>query len=365
MNHAHTSQVGAASETPTIPHTSTPISRPNVSAGTAYHSSLPHQTLPNTTLSHPFTYGQFLRGEVPASTTQPHPTHALSSLHTPHPAQRPNKNENHYADRIAAAARDCANVFEDYALVHYYVRGLLATTRGRVTEHLRRLPEKERNDLTAIQRLATAQVNTYRAQVQAAENTKAHTRAKPRTQTLYVAPDPTRNPRRDSNVPHLPGHERMGFLSDLRNDDPELAERIADGLESILYLGDPGKSVTTTPTTMDSREIAAIVGVNLKETPVLRDTTCVPKLTEEQMRKAFSVIPTDYWQLNCWMCRECGHSTFTCPTLTAGATGVLRSSVLSRPSPYESDDGLVPSAEDSTTIGPSERTSPRRNDRTK
>ena len=146
-------------------------------------------------------------------------------------AQRPNENENDYADRIAAAARDCANVFEDHALVHYYVRGLLATTRERVTEDLRRLPEKERNDLTAIRRLATAQGNTYRAQVQAAENTKAHTRAKPRTQTLHVAPDPPRNPRRDRNLPHLPGHERMGFHSDLRNDDPELAERIADGLD--------------------------------------------------------------------------------------------------------------------------------------
>ena len=67
---------------------------------------------------------------------------------------------------------------------------------------------------------------------------------------------------------------------------------------------------------MDSREIAPSVGVNLKETPVLRDTTSVPKLTEDQMRKAFSVIPTDYWQLNCWTCRECGHSTLTCPTLT-------------------------------------------------
>ena len=108
----------------------------------------------------------------------------------------------------------------------------------------------------------------------------------------------------------------MRFISDLRNDDPELTERIADGLESILYLGDPGKSVTTKPTTMDSREIAASVGVDLEETPVLRDTTSVPKLTEDQMRKAFSVIPTDYWQLNCSTCRECGHSTFTCPTLT-------------------------------------------------
>ena len=189
-------------------------------------------------------------------------------------------------------------------------------TRERVTEDLRRLPDEERNDLTAIGRLATAQDNTYRAQVQAAENTEAHTRVKPWTQTLYVSPDPPRNPRRDRKVPYLPGHERMGFLSDLRNEDPELAERIADGLESILYLGDPGNFVTTTPTTMDSREIAASVGVDLKETPVLRDTKSMPKRTEDEMRKAFSVIPTDYWQLNCWTCRECGHSTFTCPTLT-------------------------------------------------
>ena len=85
MNHAHTSQVGAASQTPTTPHISTPISRPNVSAATPYPSSLPHPTLPNTTLSHPVTYEQFLRGELPASTTSPHPTHALSSLHAPQP----------------------------------------------------------------------------------------------------------------------------------------------------------------------------------------------------------------------------------------------------------------------------------------
>ena len=91
----------------------------------------------------------------------------------------------------------------------------------------------------------------------------------------------------------------MGFLWDLRNDDPELAGRIADELESILYLGDAGSSVTTTSTTMDSRKIAASVRVDLKETPVLRDTTSVPKLMEDQIRKAFCVIPTDYWQLKC------------------------------------------------------------------
>ena len=108
----------------------------------------------------------------------------------------------------------------------------------------------------------------------------------------------------------------MGFLSDLRNDDPYLAERIADELESILYLRDAENPVTITTRTVDSREIAASVGVDLKETPVLRDTTRVPKLTEDQMRKAFYVIPADHRELNSWTCRECGHSTFTCPTLS-------------------------------------------------
>ena len=61
-------------------------------------------------------------------------------------SQRPNKNKNDYADRIATAARDCANVFENQALAHNYVRGLLATALERVNEYLRRLPEK--NDTT-------------------------------------------------------------------------------------------------------------------------------------------------------------------------------------------------------------------------
>ena len=111
-------------------------------------------------------------------------------------AQRPNENENDYADRIATVARDCANVFENHALFHYCVRGPLTTTHNCVTEDLRRLPEKERNDVKAIRRLARAQGNTYRAQVQAAEKTKPYTKAKLRTQTLYVARDPPRDPRR-------------------------------------------------------------------------------------------------------------------------------------------------------------------------
>ena len=156
----------------------------------------------------------------------------------------------------------------------------------------------------------------------------------------------------------------MGFLSDVRNDGPELAGRIADGLESILYLGDPGNSVTTTPTTLDSREIAASVGVDFEETPVLRDTTSVPKLTEDQMRKAFSIIPTDYWQLNCWTCRECGPPTFTCPTLTAEQRMYyIHQYYLDQVRTNPTMASFLP--QKTTTIGPSERTSSQRKDHRK
>ena len=57
-------------------------------------------------------------------------------------AQRPNENGNDYADRVEVAARDCASVFGDHALVHYHLRGLLATTRECVTQDLPRPPEK-------------------------------------------------------------------------------------------------------------------------------------------------------------------------------------------------------------------------------
>ena len=55
-------------------------------------------------------------------------------------AQRTNETESEYADMISEAARDCANVFEDHVLVHYYIRLLPGTTRERGIEDLRRLP---------------------------------------------------------------------------------------------------------------------------------------------------------------------------------------------------------------------------------
>ena len=67
---------------------------------------------------------------------------------------------------------------------------------------------------------------------------------------------------------------------------------------------------------MNADAIAASVGVSFVKTPVHRETVPIPTLTEDQTRQAFSVVPSNYWQLNCWTCRDSVDSTFTCPKLT-------------------------------------------------
>ena len=175
--------------------------------------------------------------------------------------------------------------------VHYYVRGLHETTRERVIEDLRQRPEKERLDLTAVRRLAMAQGNTDLAQVAAvAKAASTQTKTGPRTPTLYE----TEPPMRDRNVPHLPGFERLGMLSDFREDHPDYAYEFATGLESILFLGTPGTSTARTPTKTNSREIATSISVDVNEAPVNLDTIRTTELTDDQMQKAISVISNDY-----------------------------------------------------------------------
>ena len=72
----------------------------------------------------------------------------LQKAHDSHVNIAEGARENAYADRIIAASHDCSDVFEDHTLFHYCVRGLLETSRDKVIEDMRRLPERERRDLT-------------------------------------------------------------------------------------------------------------------------------------------------------------------------------------------------------------------------
>ena len=56
--------------------------------------------------------------------------------------------------------------------------------------------------------------------------------------------------------------------------------------------------------------------LNKGDTNICREHIPPTILTENQVAQALSAIPSDYWTLQCWTCREAGHSAFTCPTLT-------------------------------------------------
>lgn len=50
---------------------------------------------------------------------------------------------------------------------------------------------------------------------------------------------------------------------------------------------------------------------------VLGNRQKVHELTEEQLRVAFMVTPSDYWTLNVWSRRDEGHKIFTYTYLTS------------------------------------------------
>ena len=57
-------------------------------------------------------------------------------------------------------------------------------------------------------------------------------------------------------------------------------------------------------------------GLRQEGRDIMKPREEIPELTADQMKLAYSVIPQDYWALQCWTCREEGHNTFTCPYLT-------------------------------------------------
>ena len=234
--------------------------------------------------------------------------------------QKANEDENAFADRVAKAARDCCNVFRDRELVNYFIRGLLPATRDAVTERVRNLTPNEQGvnlfvskvtDITVARRIATAEGNKFRARVKVT-TTPAPKKAMSRSSTLFMGePEVSPNPspfRRDPDLPQLfAGPDQ--YWTDLRARDPEHAHTIACQLESLLFadVGDGKTKVPMSPTNTEE---------SFADPVLQRPYSPPPELTKEQIEKARLVIPTDYWGLSCWTCRDNGHTTFTCGHLT-------------------------------------------------
>ena len=315
------------------------------------------------------------RQAVPYAATWPYLVHALiarflddQTLRQAFDAvanepQRPEEDENAYCDRIQNAAASCFNVFSDAEVVQYFVQGLIPVIRGPVSERLREKSLLEQQDISTARRIAVTEGKTHRLRLHdLAETVKANTTRSVRTRAsadkvtpVLMTGERTPSTNYPFTTPATVGPERTpwdpSMSTDLRPPTNMVPLRVGkedtytdlvrqmnagfDKSDRDLNLGEPNAVVrqlfpilsisglasptttsgTSTPTTADDL-MGSLSQRSLEGRPINRSTTEVPAILPEQLQKALSVIPTDYWSLSCWTCREEGHTTFTCPFLT-------------------------------------------------
>ena len=199
-------------------------------------------------------------------------------------SQAENEDESAYAARLSAAAQNCNHVFNERTLVHHYITGLLPTTRDIVTERVRGLPIHEQSDLSAVRRVALAEVSTYRAR----HKSYSQTKSKNRHSTMYMG------------EPSMMSYQPVRPEIDDGNESAVHSLTVATSLDEFLFIPDQGQN--TSSSTTDS-EIDQLMNMP-KES--------IPKLTEEQRKLAYQVIPENTWHYECLGCREKNHSLFQC-----------------------------------------------------
>ena len=89
--------------------------------------------------------------------------------------QKSNEDENAFADRLGDPVRNCAGVFTYREIVQYYARGLSPLIREQVLYALRNMRDYERDDITAVTRLAAAE-GSYVRLLRAAPSTSTRVR---------------------------------------------------------------------------------------------------------------------------------------------------------------------------------------------
>ena len=229
-------------------------------------------------------------------------------------AQKPGENESDYSNRLVNAAQECSNVFTERELVNHFISGLRPTTRSMISERLMTLPAQQRSDLTVVRRMALAEGNTYRARLK-------DVGAKPKRLALAVT-ETTPPPLRRQDAVEVPmqistpsgasgygpptptPHQGPSTLDWAAHATPEESYDVVKRLDTIFLMA---KQPLASGSGDHDDEIRRILTKPREEAPVL---------TEEQRELAYSVIPSDAWQLSCWGCRDPGHSLFTCPSLT-------------------------------------------------
>ena len=200
--------------------------------------------------------------------------------------QEPNEGESRFLERIESYADECCGVFDDYLLVNYFLRGLHDTIRPIVSQRVSELPTERRTKLNTIRRLAQAEGDAYRARLRATEATPPPSTPVPRGTT-----------RRTS----------ASTASTLLIRPPP--ESIGEVVAPVMAISPHTPASTATAESVDDT-----LDISNRIESFLPSR--IPTLNAEQIAMAQSIIPKDSdWHI-CWLCREAGHTLYSCTYLT-------------------------------------------------
>ena len=223
--------------------------------------------------------------------------------------QRQKESVADFITRLQDLAKQCHGVFPQAEMANMVLLGMKPAIRHRIQHAVNNLAPHEKISLPKIRQLAVQEDNAQRAQ--ALEFTHSSSTG-PRggrkagekaSKTLHIGgpaggidvsppttPTPSQTSTRTEDRPMNRAHDPVGMVE------------AAAGLSALFAL-----------TEQPVRK--AIERNKLDPTSIMQTMNSLPGLTDEQLDQAMSVIPSDYWRLTCWTCREKGHMTYICPYL--------------------------------------------------
>lgn len=222
--------------------------------------------------------------------------------------QNDREDEEEFYQRLNLAWGNCRFAFDASEFANFFLRGCKEAVREQVNVQLTNLTVEQRADPEEIRKLA---VSAGRIQRSLLKQVVTPTRAS----SSRAPPRPSKGP----GTLHI-SHEHGFAVS-----PPTTPSMMSVGDEATKPMSGFGDPIALVETRLALDSVLAIHESDIREVmesfsldmPTLfRATKDIPELTREQISEALMVVPQDYWQLNCWSCREEGHSTFTCPYLT-------------------------------------------------
>ena len=223
--------------------------------------------------------------------------------------QNDREDEEDFYQRLNAAWGKCRFAFETSEFANFFLRGCKEAVREQVNVQLANLTVEQRGDPEEIRKLAVSAGRIQRSLMKqvASSNRASSSRGPPRSAkgpgTFHISKVPWEHEMSPPTTPSMVsvGDEATKPTSGVG--DPVSVVETNVALDSVLAIQEA-----------DIREV--MESTNLDFPTLFRATKDIPDLTREQIAEALLVVPQDYWQLNCWSCRDEGHSTFTCPYLT-------------------------------------------------